>query len=181
MMDEHPDETFYGFGIYHEPLWGYIFPAGNSEEGLARATKQYQTHPGYSDKSASEISKVLRWNTPDWDYLPVHHEAFRPVESWLRDNRIYALIGTLIDELHDRETKKLHFAFISICQAVLLTLSAEGLFGVGKAREQCVINILMGDQDTSWVQYAQILNPPLVFERWFAEVKEAGLEEDDQF
>ena len=42
IQKQHADETFYGFGLYHEPLWGYIVPTSNTEEGLIQVANKYK-------------------------------------------------------------------------------------------------------------------------------------------
>ena len=46
IQHQHPDEHFYAFSLFHEPLWEGIMPAANTEEALARRAKPYRGQLG---------------------------------------------------------------------------------------------------------------------------------------
>jgi hypothetical protein len=165
----HAGESFYAFGLFHDPLWADIIPASNSEEGLIRRAEEYRLDKynlGYAQKSIEQLTRELRWSTGDWTYLDVQNGFFNPVNDWLREKEVYWMYKD-----DDAFRGQLNTNMISSCQTVLKTLDAAGLFGTGAAREQVVLNILMGDQDPSWYTYARILNPPAVYDRWVSEVE----------
>src|SRR5690242_11054054 len=78
----HPDETFYGFGLFHEPLFGYIVPTANPEEGLIRRAEYYKEdhwNLGYARQSIDALSVILRWSPADWAYHLAGKEHFDSV------------------------------------------------------------------------------------------------------
>ncbi len=159
----HPDETFYAFSLFHAPLWEYIIPTSNSEEGLFRAaTEIKQTYTQLnSQRSIEQIADSLRWSPADWayHYLPVG--CFEEVNEWLIKSAIY----------NKFEDESINNHMLLLCRNVMKTLDSEGIFGTGGKREQVVLNIMMGDQDSSWYGHAQTLNPSAVYERWEREIK----------
>lgn len=174
IQHSHVTENFYAFGLFHEPLWGYILPASNTEEGLKRRAHEYQLDEfniGYAQMPLDEIALSLRWSTGDWAYLSHDDERFEPVNQWLEHNNVYWAYKGNTDEWED----KLNRPMIEFCRKTLLTLQNEGVFGNAQQRKGIVLNVLMGDQDRSWYEHARILNPPAVYERWVQEV-EAGFE-----
>jgi hypothetical protein len=168
VQDQKPTERFYAFGLYHEPLWGYIIATCNTEEGLTRRAEEYKLDKynlGYSKQPIEELRRDLRWNPADWDYHDTGNEEFRPVNDWLLEHNIYSLYQ---DDwtAHDQMNTEL----IAICRGVLHKLDDEKVFGDGEAREDIVLNIMMGDQDRSWIEHAKVLNPPSIYERWINEL-----------
>lgn len=63
---QHPDEQFYAFGLYHEPLWGYIVPTCNTEKGLTRQAQHYRnSYESYNQRTVDELRHQLRWSPCD--------------------------------------------------------------------------------------------------------------------
>jgi uncharacterized protein DUF4303 len=165
---DHTDEQFYGFGLYHEPLWGYIVPTANTQEGLQLRAEYYREdrhNLGYARRSLSELASLLRWSPCDWKYHLEGQELFEPVNRWLQDRDF---MYQHLDDDAALDTFDGHM--VDICRRVLTTLDAEGVFGVGNARTRLVLNIMMGDQDGTWLEHAQALNPPDVYKRWLTEI-----------
>jgi hypothetical protein len=174
LKTRHSDEQFYAFGLFHSPLWASVVPAANTEEGLEWMIRLYQTGSSYSKLSREELRSLLRWIPGDWRYFDVDLEDFLPVQEWLNSQDMFGLLDR--EEITwDAWEKEINEPMIQVCRETLKILDQEGMFGVGEAREKVVINIMMGDQDGSWLEHAQLLNPPQVYERWIAEV-EAGYE-----
>src|SRR5258705_10957557 len=85
-------ENFYAFGLFHEPLWGYITTTANSEEGLVRKAKEYKLDKhnlGYAQRSLEEIMRSLRWNCGDWDYHNFRFEGFEALNDWMTEKNFY--------------------------------------------------------------------------------------------
>jgi hypothetical protein len=164
MQEQHPDETFYAFSLSHEPLWAYIHPTANSDQGLTRCAQEYQQDKfklGYARLSLDELRDNLRWSSGDFAYSQSDH--FQPVNEWLTAHNVYWLYD-------DSESKRaqMHTHLIEICCRVLQNLDAEGVFIRNQPRNQVVLNLLMGDQDLT---HARQLNPPDVYQRWLEEIK----------
>ncbi len=165
IQQAHPDETFYAFSLFHAPLWEYIIPTSNSEEGLLREAAEYKLDKynlSYKKWKIPQLARSLRWSPADWayHYLPVG--CFEEVNEWLVKSAIY-------DKFEDESVND---RMLSLCRSVMKTLDSEGIFGAGKTRDQVVLNIMMGDQDSSWYGHAQALNSPAVYERWKREVRQ---------
>ena len=153
----HADETFYAFGLYHSPLWEYIVPSANSEQVLTYRTSSFTGNVDVSN----------RWRPCDWAYHREGQEYFDSVNQWLTDSEIYDIDDDdLLDAADDEIT--------GICLEVLSTLDKEQVFGHGEKRERVVINIMMGDQDDTWIDYARLLNSASTFNRWMHEVMYDG-------
>jgi hypothetical protein len=169
IQQQHVGENFYAFALFHEPLWGYIFPTSNSEEGLIRKAQEYQLdkyHLGYSKRSIEDLSKTLRWNPGDWAYHVPNEDDFAPVNNWLTQYDIYW-------RYKDDEARwdQMNAEMIVMCRNVLKTLDNEGLFGTDATRMKITLNIMMGDQDNSWIEHVRLLNPEVVYRRWVSEVQ----------
>jgi hypothetical protein len=166
VQQQHPHETFYAFGLFHEPLWAYIVPTCNTEEGLIRQAHRYQHDEhnlGYATRTINDLRHLLRWSTADWVYhRDLYRDHFEPVFEWLREYDPYDL-GE--DEWLDDAQMN------AVCRSVLHTLDLEGVFGEGEDRERIVLNVLMGDQDNSWVEHARLLNSPAVYQRWVEDIE----------
>lgn len=173
IQQAHPAEKFYGFGLFHEPLWGYIVPVANSEEGLVRRAQEYKRdrhNLGYAAADLDNLAWQLRWNPGDWAYFNEQPRLFEPVNGWLEEHNVYDFYED-DDAKHDELDEKM----IGICRSVLVALDQEGIFGTGQRRDQVVLNIMMGDQDRSWFEHARLLNPPAVYERWVSELERSEL------
>jgi hypothetical protein len=163
-IQQHPDEQLYAFGLYHSPLWGYIVPTCNTEAGLTRKAQHYRnSYEQYARRTVSEIRNQLRWNPCDWAYHLAGENHFGEVQAWLTE---YDVTGFLLDRANPREWDQTHHEMITICRAVLRELDSEKLFEVTNPREKIVLNIMMGDQDGSWISHAKALNPPQVYAQW---------------
>lgn len=172
---EHQDESYYAFALYHSPLWGYVIPTCNTEEGLIRVAQEYKLDKhnlGYAQQSIENLARESRWIPCDWAYHGTHKEYFEPVNEWLDEYDIYDLSAKIEDEeIYD----DIYNQIMKICRNVLKWLDNDGVFGTGADREKITLNIMMGDQDDTWIGHARFLNPPAVFERWQKEIKDAGL------
>ncbi len=172
IQQQHPDEHFYAFSLIHEPLWEGIYLASNTEEALLRCAERYHQYPDYLHMSVVELVTQLRWSSGDWEYIDATNTYFAEVNDWL----IKHLLRKWIYESHNEEVEdKRDASVIEVCRNTLRQLDAEGIFGIGEAREKVTLNIMMGDQDRSWLEHGRLLNPPAVYERWLQELKAAHL------
>jgi hypothetical protein len=170
MQSEHADERFYGFGFYHEPMWVWVLPTMHSEQALSRRAAHYQTLPYYTHKTAEQLHTQLRWSSGDWwEYLTIDYPEFAPVTDWLHQH--YDLFERARDADWERYKAEYSTPMIELCRTVLRLLDAEGVFTRNQPRDHVVLNIMMGDQDNSWYDHAQALNPPSIYRRWAAEVE----------
>jgi hypothetical protein len=165
---QHPDEQFYGFGLFHAPLWHYICPTCNTEEGLTRTAEKYQLkYPQYYEQQTIEsLKQDVRWSPADWFYHLAGKEFFEPVNAWLLKHDIY----NASSEPWEAWVEAIRLPMYALCRDVLRTLDKERLFGDTDTRQRIVLNIMMGDQDNSWLEHARLLNPPEVYARWLSEI-----------
>src|SRR5258708_18149202 len=89
IQELHANESFYAFSLFHEPLWAYILPTSNTEEGLIRMAHVYKYTLGYTQESIQELSRRLRWMSGDWAYHCACERYFDPVNNWLTQNNVY--------------------------------------------------------------------------------------------
>lgn len=184
VQELHPDEHFYGFSLYHEPLWGYVIATANTEEGLTRAAEAYRDFRrsrGKAEKSIEELRLMLRWNSGDWEYHNTGPDFFEHANQWLLEQDLHNTWEREQQGKFDEEEnwaiylEQIDSKMIGICRQVLATCDREGVFSIVSDRDNVVVNIVMGDQDRSWIEHARILNPPEVYERWLDELKAANL------
>ena len=171
VQQQHPDEHFYAFSLFHEPLWEGIMPASNTEEALARRAEVYQQFESHRQQSLDKLKTILRWSAGDWEYLDPPNTHFDPVNDWLLKNIIWEWLG----DFDEATWKERYASVIEICRNTLKQLDSEGIFGIGAARETITLNLMMGDQDRSWLEHARLLNPPAVYQRWLYELRDARL------
>jgi Domain of unknown function (DUF4303) len=172
VQQQHPDEHFYAFSLFHEPLWEGVMPAANTEEALARRAEVYHNFASYTQETPDQLKTILRWSAGDWEYLDSSNLHFAPVNDWLLKNVLWEWLG----DLDDKSTWEQRYASVlEICRSTLKQLDVEGIFGVGAARETVTLNIMLGDQDRSWIEHARLLNPPAVYQRWLHQLRDARL------
>jgi hypothetical protein len=163
VRNAHKGETFYAYGLFHEPLWGYIIPVANTEEGLRKRAVLLQSGSlgsFYATWPIEDTMKDIRWTPADWAYFNIEGNHFEQVQG---------IVATL-HEFHFYDEQTHHDRMIFFCRSVLNQLNSEGVFGGWDERMRIVLNIMMGDQDNSWIEHAKALNPSKVYYRWRQEI-----------
>jgi hypothetical protein len=162
LRGRHPGERFYSFGLYTTDLADYLMVTASTEEGLSEVTQRYVTQTG-SDPSAQRA--VLRWSPAD---SPLHGEG----EGLLAESdRLRRAGPDPYDDTPDAD-EAISLLFDVAIQS-LQRLDREGTFGEGREREQLVLGIWKGDQsDDERVEFASLLNPRPVAERFAREIAE---------
>jgi hypothetical protein len=122
---QHPDETFYMFGICTDSDITDLFPFSNTEEQYAE-----NGNPSYpSDK----------WLVPEKAY---EHRSKDTSELAVEVNRY-------VFEDHSKDPKgafaERKARLLEIFEKALVQLDAEGFFGSGKKRNQVLLKIDLGD------------------------------------
>jgi len=162
LRSRHPGERFYSFGLYTTDLADYLMVTASTEEGLSEVTQRYVTERG-SDPTAQRAA--LRWSPAD---SPLHAEG----EGLLVESDRLRRAGPdpYADTPEADEAISLLFDVAIQC---LQQLDREGSFGEGLERAQLVLGIWKGDQsDDERVEFASLLNPRPVAERFAREIAE---------
>ena len=160
LRGRHPDERFYSFGLYTTDLADYLMVTASTEEGLSEVTQRYVTQTG-SEPAAQRAA--LRWSPAD---SPLHAEG----EGLLVDSDRLRRAGP--DPYDDTpEADEAISLLFDVAIQCLQQLDREGTFGEGRERAQLVLGIWKGDQsDDERVEYASLLNPRPVAERFAREI-----------
>jgi hypothetical protein len=162
LCGRHPGERFYSFGLYTTDLAEYLLVTASTEEGLSEVTQRYATQNG-SDPVAQRAA--LRWSPAD---SPLHAEG----EGLLAESDRLRRAGPDPYDDTPAADEAISLLFDVAIQS-LQQLDREGTFGEGGARDQLVLGIWKGDQsDDERVQFASLLNPRPVAERFAREVAE---------
>ncbi len=168
-LRKHRNEQFYVFALYTTGLFGWIYPACNTEEGLWRVAKEYQRRERGSGLERQALE--LRWSPEDWAYQDEGKKHFAGVNRMLRG------MGQRLCELPDREFIRTIKKLTDCALNALRQIDNEGVFGDSMVRDNYVLNLMMDDQDNdSIVATAKKINPPKVVKKLKAELQ--ALEED---
>ena len=136
----------------------------STEEGLAVVTEKYLADEG-GDPMVTRA--YLRWSPCD---SPLHQEGV----SLLPKSELLRTSGPdpYDDSLEGQETIALVF---DVSVDVLKQLDREKLFGGDGERAELLLGIWMGDQsDEERIQFAQLLNPIPIVQRFVKELKEGN-------
>jgi hypothetical protein len=154
LVELHPTEKFYAFGLYIDDLASYVLPTANSEEALLRRSNGYAKTP-------------IRWNPPDWEYHLSGEEFFSQVEEFLSEN-----CDPYAEDLTDDEQEETTNAVIGECERCLRELDTEDFFNRKSVRESLLISVFMVAQgDERALKHAQQLNSRELTERYRYELK----------
>jgi hypothetical protein len=162
LRGRHPGERFYSFGLYTTDLADYLMVTASTEEGLTEVTQRYVTQTG-SDATAQRAA--LRWSPAD---SPLHAEG----EGLLAESDRLRREGP--DPYDDTpEADEAISLLFDVAIQALQQLDRDGTFGEALERAQLVLGIWKGDQsDDERVQFASVLNPRPVAERFAREIAE---------
>lgn len=162
LRGRHPGERFYSFGLYTTDLADYLMVTASTEEGLSEVTQRYVTQTG-SEPAAQRAA--LRWSPAD---SPLHVEG----EGLLVESDRLRRAGP--DPYDDTpEADEAISLLFDVAIQCLQQLDREGAFGAGLERAQLVLGIWKGDQsDEERVEFASLLNPRPVAERFAREIAE---------
>ena len=162
LRGRHPGERFYSFGLYTTDLADYLMVTASTEEGLTEVTQRYVTQTG-SDPTAQRAA--LRWSPVD---SPLHAEG----EGLLAESDRLRREGP--DPYDDTpQADEATSLLFDVAIQALQQLDREATFGEGLERAQLVLGIWKGDQsDDERVEFASLLNPRPVAERFAREIAE---------
>jgi len=162
LRGRHPGERFYSFGLYTTDLADYLMVTASTEEGLSEVTERYVTRTG---RDATAQRAALRWSPAD---SPLHAEG----EALLAESDRLRCAGP--DPYDDTpEADEAISLLFDVAIRSLQQLDREGTFGEGLERAQLVLGIWKGDQsDDERVEFASLLNPRPVAERFTREIAE---------
>jgi hypothetical protein len=111
--------------------------------------------PGLDTRA--ELRKRLRFGSPE--------------DGWYSnfDADFFAAANSLIDLAHQQGRMKLFDGqLVQLCLRSLRELDAEGVFGVGEARDEVVLGVCYVGGDNSeeeWIRWAREVNPPHLVQR----------------
>ena len=140
---DHPDHSFYQFGLYTTHMYEYLLPTCSSHEGLTEVIdKHKESERIRTDYSIDEITALLKWSPCD---SPLHLYADDEFISIQDDME---LIFETIEELSDDlEMEEQFIDQVEQCLIdSLIELDKRGVFGNEEERKSIVVNILIGDQ-----------------------------------
>ena len=163
--EDQGEEKIYTFSICHSSLFRYFIPLYNTEQALKKAAKKYiQHHPNdYSD--IEEVSKLIRWNPGDWQYLADDDNIFYEINEILQD------VPERLDELDELEFTLTCQLLEDILFTALSELNSAEVFGTGNERNSLVITITtLGGDTTRQLEIVQKLNPPEVYKKFREEI-----------
>ncbi|WP_338678860.1 DUF4303 domain-containing protein [Janthinobacterium sp. TB1-E2] len=147
----HPGQHIDAFALVSDDSAMTIGPAANSREALA----------------ASEYGEEMLWNPAEW--------AFEDGVAYF-DSAYRLLLQAHRDLPFDVDFDTFRTGVFDACIAALAQLDAEGCFGAGAQRDDCVLLFEVSDSEA--VEGAmERLNPPAVvarFERWMVSCAEQG-------
>lgn len=183
---EHAHEVIYGFGLFHDPLWGSISPIYNTEQGLYRTALDYQRDKnelGFSKVGLETLLISLRWDSGDF-IDDTSEDYFELVNEWLHTNDIVERCCDFFDyqwstnEILDialgLDAPRENFSDIisKVCIEAFQRARDEGLFNLKSQEQSVTLYFMTGDEDESWERYPKILNSPALYNRWASEVEE---------
>lgn len=160
-------ETIYSFLL--EAVWEGtdVEAVAGTEEGLLRITQFYADREGKQDEeSINRLRTELRWGSPEDGWYANYDAGFFDRANHLLSEAHEA--GVM--ELGDQQLQQL-------CLEVLHALDADGVFGVGEAREKTMIGVcdVGGDHaEEDFLRWAEAVNPPVVMDRLRRELQEAS-------
>ncbi|MDJ1183872.1 DUF4303 domain-containing protein [Roseofilum casamattae] len=164
VKEEKSQEVLYVFSL-DIGQYRRILPCYNTEEALIRSARKYilneENYPMDND-SIGEVSRWIRWNPGDWEYLgfSADSDAFNEVNQILKD------VPEKLMELEDMEFTFTCQILEDILLVVLSELDSEGLFGKGSIRNSIVLMLAELDTDVDkQLETLKRLNPPEVYER----------------
>lgn len=170
MREKYKTEDFYVYVVYGtEDDAGCVNLAANSEQGYEEIVAKYranESHRKFLKERGREFNPLdYRWAFGEWGHgggsqeLTPFHDLLGEVET--------------DDEPPGPETDvDLRAQAYAAMVLGLHDLDAEGFFGTGAEREKVTLFCsLVDSEETAWLEAesAQFLNPPQVYERFFAE------------
>ncbi len=149
------DDPLYAFALYSDDDAGTIIPAANTERGLASKAKYY------GDRVELQY---LRWGTAEWEY------EGRPGANHFNsicDRLLSLAMSDAVPRGKGFVAHRWHVYEVAI--KALEDLDREGVFGVGKARQEMTVFCTISDSNDARRlerESARRLNPPAVFRRF---------------
>ncbi|MEY4764237.1 MAG: hypothetical protein RI907_910 [Pseudomonadota bacterium] len=157
----HPQDRFYGFGLYTTDNASYLFATAFTEEGLSAISATYCKKYGGDPCTQSDS---LRWSPCD---SPLHLEG----GDFTNSERIKdEILNRHQDEDNTDEPEQEVF---NAALEALLELDKQGLFGAGPVRDKLLLNIWKGDQsDEERIAFARALNAASAVDRFEKELSQ---------
>ena len=126
--------------------------AACSEEALAETVKKY---------GGKYTADALKWSYADSPYCGFgFQEYFKPLDALYREQ-----MNGIPEEAYDAAVEM----WLSLMEQVMKTLDEAGLFGTAESRKRIFINAECMPPEQSNIERGRRLNPPEVFQKWYAE------------
>jgi hypothetical protein len=176
VREKFPNEVFYVYVLYTtEDDASVASLVANSEQGYEEIVAKYRANESmmksYAELGVEWNPTRYRWSFAEWSYIGGADEM-QPfsdlIDAVETDDEDEATAGPPGPET-DVDLRAQAYAAMVLG---LRDLDAEGFFGTGPERESVTIYCSMVDsEETVWLEAesAQFLNPPQVFDRFFAE------------
>lgn len=178
----HANKSFYCFAYCTNGSLGYIVPIVGTEEALTQRALNYLAYENAEHSNLAQIRTELRHNTGDLvaqTGADLEDDIFREVcrITQQRQEALFKIRTLLMNEYSEdaayKASESYYAEFVALCLSVLRQLDREGVFGVGSARQNVVVNFLFDDQDIeSMIKSAQELNPDAVIDKYVQELHE---------
>jgi hypothetical protein len=155
MRQSRPDDAFYCFALCTDSMVSHIVPTAESEEGLARWTRQ-----AHEDGDTQVHPEDFRWRGTESEFFAMGAEHFEPV------NRLLELSPSPLDMDDDLAEEYLKTLLDTVIRA-LDRVQRAGFFGTDEERARITLLVLMDDASESFLRdVAEQLNPPEVAHRF---------------
>lgn len=112
-----------------------------------------------------EERRLVKWSYADSPYCDYDAEGFEEVRILFNQR----------PDMHSLDGEPRYAEYeecLSVMEAALSEVDAEGVFGTGAEREKIVINVEVMPPDSSNTARAMRLNPPLALREWLEEAAE---------
>lgn len=185
VQEKHSDEAFYNFSLYSTPLFGYVVPTCNSEEGLTRTAQRYvdihHKAERHTDRTVEDWRIILRCGTPaDFAY----HDSDENDLIFEPSNNLLNEFEMKLEDLNNNnkefvgvdgcgQIQELLFSRIEIVMLkVMSRLDSIHLFEKTNTRDKVTLGLRFGDQsDEEIARYTSMLNPFDVYVKFMNELK----------
>jgi len=160
-------ETIYS--VLLEAVWEgtCVEAVAGTEEGLLRIAQYYAAREGKQDEESLNRQCIeLRWGSPEDGWYANYDAGF------------FGRANQLLSEVHEAGLMELGDQQLQqLCLEVLRELDADGVFGIGEARERIMIGVcdVGGDHaEEDFLRWAEAINPPVVMQRLRRELQAAN-------
>ena len=168
VRQQHPDETFYAFGLSTDSDVATIDPISNSEEGLQRLGQKYERLMGEEYEKMRQkydepgLPLWLRWGPDNWEeYEGAGGHYF---------GRVQEIVSARYEYDSDEEFVARKKRRLDTFAAALKELDTEGFFGDDEERQGVTLLLHITDPsgfEEKWVlEYIKTLNPEPAYQSY---------------